>query len=82
MDMSYATIPVFGIQRRIFREQKLACMVTSTERPQNHPIYLLDMEMGSAIFFTKGDEIHVLLLECYLHTYRGGAKMGLGCEFL
>ena len=28
MDMSYATIPVFGAQRRIFREKMLAYMVT------------------------------------------------------
>ena len=33
MDMSHATIPVFGIQRRLFREQKLEYMVTSVERP-------------------------------------------------
>ena len=31
-------------------------MVTSFERPQNHPIYLLDTKMCYAIFFTNGDE--------------------------
>ena len=56
MDMSYATIPIFEIQRMIFSEQKLAYMVTNTERPQNQSIYSLDMEMGSTIFFTDGDE--------------------------
>ena len=55
MDMSYSTITVFGVQRGIFREKKLAYMVTSAERPNNHPIYALDTEMGSSIFFTKGD---------------------------
>ena len=55
MDMSYATIIVFGEQRRFFREKRLAYMVTSVERPNNHPIYALDTEMGSSIFFTVGD---------------------------
>ena len=30
-------------------------MVTSAERPNNHPIYALDTEMGSTILFTEGD---------------------------
>ena len=42
MDMSYSTIPIFGVQRRLFREQKLAYMVISAKRPHNHPIYSLD----------------------------------------
>ena len=54
MDMSYATIHVFVEKRRIFREQKLAYMVTNAERPNKHPIYSLDTEMGSTIFFTEG----------------------------
>ena len=55
MDMSYATILVFGTQRRIFMEQRLSYMVTSAERPNNHPIYALDTELGSSIFFTEVD---------------------------
>ena len=31
-------------------------MVTSAEKPHNHPIYSLDTEIGSAIFFTEGYE--------------------------
>ena len=54
MDMSYATIPIFGVQRRLYREQKLAYMMSSAERLNNHPIYLLDTEIGSSIFFTEG----------------------------
>ena len=52
MDISYATIPVFGVKRRIFREKKLTYMVTSVERLNNHPIYSLDTEKGSVIFLT------------------------------
>ena len=49
-----ATVLVFGVQRILFREKKLAYMVTNVERPNNHPIYSLDTEMGSTIFFTEG----------------------------
>ena len=45
MDMSYATIPVFGVQRNIYREKKLTYMVSSDERPNNHPIYSLETEI-------------------------------------
>ena len=31
MDMSYETIPVFGEQRRLYREQKMAYMVSNVE---------------------------------------------------
>ena len=55
MDMSYATIAIFGVQRRIFREEKLEYMVTSAKRRNNHPIYALDTKMGSTILFTRGD---------------------------
>ena len=54
MDMSYNTIPIFGVQRRLFREKNLAYMVTSTERTNNHPVYSLDTKMGSVILFAKG----------------------------
>ena len=54
MDMSYSIIPVFGVHRRIYREHKLPYMVRSAERPNNHPIYSLDTEMGSSIFLIEG----------------------------
>ena len=56
MDMSYATIHVFRIQRSLFKEKNLAYMMTNVESPHNHPIYSLDTEMGSAIFFIEGGE--------------------------
>jgi len=34
----------------------MAYMVSNTERPNNHPIYSLDTEMGLAIFFSQGRE--------------------------
>ena len=56
MDMSYATIPVFGEQRRLYREHKMAYMVSNAEQPNNHPIYSLDTELGSAILFNEEGE--------------------------
>ena len=52
MDMSYATILIFGVHRRLYREKNLAYMVSSVARSNNHPIYSLDTEIGSPIFFT------------------------------
>jgi hypothetical protein len=40
MDMTYATVPVFGgEQRRLYRETKFAYMVSDQNNPVNHPIY-------------------------------------------
>ena len=33
MDFSYATIPVFGVQRRLYRESRLKYMIRSKEFP-------------------------------------------------
>ena len=53
MDFSYATIPVFNQQRRLWRESRLKYMVSSKECPKNHPIYAVDTDMGSSIFFNS-----------------------------
>lgn len=51
MDMSYATIHVFGQQRRLYREKQLAYMVSGPDRPNNHPIYVIDTDIGASIFY-------------------------------
>ena len=53
MDFSYAIIPVFNQQRRLWRESKLKYMVSSKECPENHLIYDVDTDMGSSIFFNS-----------------------------
>jgi hypothetical protein len=50
MDMSYATIPVFGHDKRLYKELLLKYMVSSKTQPNNHPIYAIDTEVGSSIF--------------------------------
>lgn len=53
MDFSYATIPIFNQQRKLWRENGLKYMVSSKECPENHPIYVVDTNMGSSIFFNS-----------------------------
>jgi hypothetical protein len=53
MAMSYATIPVFGQERRLYREVLLKYMVSSKNQPNNHPIYSVDTEVGSSIFYNN-----------------------------
>ena len=50
MDMSYATIPLFGGHWRLYRENRLTYMVSSQDKPDNHPIYVVDTYLGSSIF--------------------------------
>ena len=51
MDMSYATILVFGQDRKLYREVLLKYMVSGKTQPNNHPIYSVETELGSSIFF-------------------------------
>jgi hypothetical protein len=51
MDMSYVNILVFGQDRRLYREVFLKYMVSNKSQPNNHPIYFVEIEIGSSIFF-------------------------------
>jgi hypothetical protein len=51
MDMSYATIPIFVQDRQLYREVLLKYMVSSKTQPNNHPIYSINTEVGSSIFY-------------------------------
>jgi hypothetical protein len=51
MDMSYAAIPIFGQDMRLYRELFLKYMVSNKSQPKNHPIYSVETEIGSSIFF-------------------------------
>ena len=51
MDMSYATIPLFGGHKILYREKRLAYVVSIQQKPNNHPIYVVDTDLGSSIFF-------------------------------
>jgi hypothetical protein len=53
MDMSYATIPYFGQERKLYREVFLRYMVSRKTQPNNHPICSVDTEVGSSIFYNN-----------------------------
>jgi hypothetical protein len=50
MDLTYATIPVFGGEhRRLYREAQLAYIISDEANPTNHPIFALDTDLGSSV---------------------------------
>jgi ribonuclease HI len=50
MDLTYATIPVFGGEhRRLYREAQLAYIISDEADPTNHPIFSLDTDLGSSL---------------------------------
>ena len=51
MDMSYATIPHFGEHKKLYKDNRLAYVVSIQERPDNHPIHVVDTYLGSSIFY-------------------------------
>jgi ribonuclease HI len=63
MDLTYATIPVFGgEQRRLYREAQLAYIVSDEADPTNHPIFALDTDLGSSLLqLTDAPESSLLI---------------------
>jgi hypothetical protein len=50
MDLSYATILVFGGElKRLYRENQLAYIISDAKNSVNHPIYAVDTDFGSCI---------------------------------
>ena len=61
-DFSYATIPIFGGEhRRLYREVQLAYLVSDNNNPTNHPIYVVEEDLGSCMFHLINEETHGLL---------------------
>ena len=50
MDLTYATIPMFGGEtKRLYRENQLAYIISKESYSVNHPIYVVDTDFGSCI---------------------------------
>jgi len=65
MDLTYATIPIFeGEYKRIYREVILAYIVSDHQNPRNHPIYVVEDEIGSSIFHINGKELESIVNKC------------------
>ena len=57
MDLSYATIPIFGgEQRRMYREVQMAYLVNDSDNPANHPIYAVEDGLGSCMFHLSNED--------------------------
>ena len=52
LDFSYATIPVFGQLRKLYREKKMKYMITSKEKPLNHPINYVHTDLESFVLYS------------------------------
>lgn len=51
LDMSYATILVFGHSKKLYRETMMKYVVGSQERPWNFPIYSVHFDIDSFILY-------------------------------
>ena len=51
LDMSYATISVFGQLKKLYRETLMKYVVSSQDRPQNFPIFSLHSDIDSFILY-------------------------------
>ena len=51
MDGSYATIPIFGQLRRLYRESQMKFLVSSPEKPENSPLYSIHTDLDSFILY-------------------------------
>jgi len=52
LDFLYATIPVFGQMRKLYWEQKMKYMITSKEKPINHPINYVHIDLESFVLYS------------------------------
>jgi hypothetical protein len=56
MDLSYATILVFGGEnRRLYKEAQLAYIINDEANPTNHPIFVVETDLGSNILQLTDD---------------------------
>jgi len=55
MDITFATIPVFGKRRRLYRKALMKFMVGRQEKPHNYPLYFVHTDLDSFIIYNDGD---------------------------
>ena len=52
LEFSYATIPLFGKLRKPYWEKKTKFMISSKEKPINHPIHVVHTDLDSFILYS------------------------------
>ena len=56
LDMTYATIPVFGGQfTRMYIETRMVYIVSDPQNPNNYPVYVVDQYLGNCILSIDDD---------------------------
>ena len=64
LDFSYATIPVFEKLRKMYREKNMKFMISSKERPNNHPMHVVHTDLESFILYNDmslvDDDSHIV----------------------
>jgi hypothetical protein len=64
MELTYATIPVFGGEhKRLYREVRLSYIVSYHKKPRKNPIYVVEDGMGSSAFHLNDDEPKILVIQ-------------------
>jgi hypothetical protein len=65
LDMTYATIPIFGGQfTRLYRETRLAYTVSDPLNPNNYPVYVADQDLGNCILSIDDDLDECIEKDC------------------
>jgi len=68
MDITYATIHVFGGEhRKVYREVKLAYIVSDHQNLGNDTIYVVEDEIGSSMFHINDDVLEISINKCRNH---------------
>lgn len=52
LDLSYATIPVFGQLRKLYSEKNMKYMITSKEKSLNHSINYAHIDLESFVLYS------------------------------
>lgn len=65
LDFSYATIPMFGQMRKLYREKKMKYMITSKEKPLNHPINYVHTDLEYFVLYSDSNfnDVNIQLVE-------------------
>ena len=64
MDLTYATIPIFGGEnRRLYRELQFSYIVIDDKNRTNHPLYAVEKDLGTCMFHFSDDNDATGLLQ-------------------
>jgi hypothetical protein len=62
MDMTYANVPIFGGEIiRLYREEKFVYVFSDPKNPMNHPIYVVDEDLGCCILYVNEEYNETLM---------------------